>query len=175
MGTTLRFLGAAGTVTGSRHLLSHGDATVLLDCGLFQGLKPLRLRNRDPVPFDPARLDAVVLSHAHLDHSGALPLLVRQGFGGAIHCTPGTAALLEVLLPDAAFLQEEEAAYANRKGFSRHRPALPLFTGADAAAALRQVVPHPYGTAFATAPGVTATFRRAGHILGSATTLVARG
>lgn len=167
---TLRFLGAAGTVTGSRHLLAHGGRTVLLDCGLFQGLKPLRLRNRDPFPFEPARLDAVVLSHAHLDHSGALPLLVRQGFRGPIHCTAGTAALLEVLLPDAAYLQEEEAAYANRKGFSTHRPALPLFTDADAVAALRQVVPHPFATPFDACPGVTVRFGRAGHILGSATT-----
>ena len=166
---TIRFLGAAGTVTGSRHLVTLGGRQVLLDCGLFQGLKELRLRNWQPPPFDVARLDAVVLSHAHLDHSGALPLLVRHGFRGPIHCTPGTAALLRVLLLDAAHLQEEEAEYANRRGYSKHKPALPLYTTADAEAALTLVRSRPYGATFPVIDGMTALFRRAGHILGSAT------
>jgi metallo-beta-lactamase family protein len=142
---------------------------VLLDCGLFQGLKVLRQRNWRPPPFDPTRLDAVVLSHAHLDHSGYLPLLVRHGFRGPILCTPGTESLVRVLLLDAAHLQEEEAATANRYGYSKHRPALPLYTTADAEAALRLTASRPYGEEFPVTDGVTATFRRAGHILGSAT------
>jgi metallo-beta-lactamase family protein len=125
---TLTFFGAAGTVTGSKHLVRTGKHEVLLDCGLFQGLKELRLRNWNPPGFEPARLAAVVLSHAHVDHSGYLPVLVRNGFGGPIFCTAATAALLRVLLLDAAKLQEEEAAAANRYGYAKHHPALPLFT-----------------------------------------------
>ena len=128
---TLTFAGAAGTVTGSKHLLEWGKSRVLLDCGLFQGLKELRLRNWRPPPFDPRSVDAVVLSHAHLDHAGYLPVLVRQGFDGPVHCTAASGDLLEVLLRDAARLQEEDAARANRYGYTRHRPALPLFTEAD--------------------------------------------
>lgn len=132
MRPTLTFLGGAGgTVTGSKHLVEHGNWRVLLDCGLFQGLKPLRLRNWAPPPLDPRRLTAVVLSHAHIDHSGYLPRLVRDGFTGPIYCTAGTADLLRIMLPDAAHLQEEEAAFANRHKTSRHDPALPLFTIAE--------------------------------------------
>lgn len=166
---SLQFLGGVETVTGSKYLVAAAGRKVLLDCGLFQGLKALRLRNWAPPPFAAAELDAVVLSHAHLDHSGYLPLLVRHGFRGPIYCTPGTEALLGVLLPDSAHLQEEEAGAANRHGYSKHRPALPLYTTADAEAALRLTCARPYGAAFDLAPGLTALYRRAGHILGSAT------
>ena len=165
---TLQFLGAAGTVTGSKFLVTVGRQRMLLDCGLFQGVKDLRLRNWRPPPFAAADLDAVVLSHAHLDHSGYLPLLVRNGFRGPIHCTPGSQDLLRVLLLDSAHIQEDEAARANRYGYSKHKPALPLYTTGDAEAALALVEPHPYGTPFAVGQGVTAVLRRAGHILGSA-------
>lgn len=166
---TLQHLGAAGTVTGSKHLVRSGHTQVLLDCGLFQGLKDLRRRNRSPLPLDPERLSAVVLSHAHIDHSGALPLLVKQGFRGPIHCTPGTADLLPLLLLDAAHLQEEEAEFANRHGYSKHKPALPLYSVEEAAAVLPLVVPQRRGQTFAVADGVHAMLRHAGHILGAAT------
>ena len=171
----LQFLGAAGTVTGSMHLVVTGDRRILLDCGLFQGLKALRLRNWEPRLADPARLDAVVLSHAHIDHSGYLPLLVRQGFRGPIYCTAGTADLLGVVLPDAAHLQQEDAERANRHGYSKHEPALPLYTVDDAYAALRLVRPAGYDTTFPVADGAAAVLRRAGHILGSATVELAVG
>ena len=166
--TTLQFLGGTGTVTGSKHLLTVNGTRLLLDCGLFQGLKELRRRNWQPFSFEPAALAAVVLSHAHIDHSGALPLLVRRGFRGPIHCTGGTASLLRVMLLDAAHLQEEEAEFANRHGYSKHTPALPLYTTADAEATLGLVQPHGYAEAFDINDGVTVTFRRAAHILGSA-------
>jgi metallo-beta-lactamase family protein len=165
---TVQFLGAAGTVAGSRHLVRAGGRAVLLDCGLFQGPKRFRQRNWERFPFDPRRLDAVVLSHAHLDHSGALPLLAKAGFRGPVFCTAGTADLLGPLLRDAAHLQEEEAAHANRHGYSKHRPALPLFTAADAEAVFPLLHPQRYGEPFPVAPGFEATLRRAGHILGSA-------
>ena len=166
--STVQFLGAAGTVTGSRHLVRHGERKVLLDCGLFQGLKELRLRNWTKPPFDPTSLDAVVLSHAHIDHSGGLPLLVRHGFAGPIFCTSATADLLQIMLPDSAHLQEEDAARANRYGYSKHYPALPLYTAQDAAAALRLVQPCHYGDPFTVTEGITAVLRRTGHILGAA-------
>ncbi len=166
---TIQFLGAAGTVTGSQHLVTAHDHRVLLDCGLFQGLKELRERNwRDP-PFDPKSLEAVVISHAHIDHTGALPLLVRRGYRGPIYCTPATADLLEILLPDAAHLQEEAADRANRHGYSKHRPALPLYTEADARQVLAQLRTKGSGRPFSVAGDVTVTYRRAGHILGAAT------
>src|SRR3990172_5633034 len=142
--STLQFLGGAGTVTGSKHLLKAGGKQVLLDCGLFQGLKQLRLRNWQEPPFQPSDIDAVVLSHAHIDHCGYLPLLVRRGFHGPVYCTPATRSLLNIMLPDAAHIQEEEAAYANRKGFSKHRPAEPLYTIRDAQNALRLLDTHTY-------------------------------
>jgi metallo-beta-lactamase family protein len=166
---TLRFLGGSGTVTGSKYLVSANGRQVLLDCGLFQGPKELRQRNWSQPPFEAADVDAVVLSHAHIDHSGSLPLLVRNGFRGPVFCTPGTADLLSVLLPDSAHLQEEEAATANRNGYSRHKPSLPLYTVRDAQAALRRIEPRPYGGRFPVTTGLAAIFRRAGHILGSAT------
>jgi metallo-beta-lactamase family protein len=174
-GVTLRFLGGVGTVTGSKYLVTTRGGRFLLDCGLFQGLKALRLRNWEPFPFDAAGVSVVVLSHAHIDHSGALPLLARQGFRGAIHCTAGTQSLLGVMLRDAAHLQEEEARFANRHGYSKHRPALPLYTVEDAEAALRLSRPHRYGEPVAIAPDSTVIFRRAGHILGSASVELSLG
>ncbi|HEX7786654.1 MAG TPA: MBL fold metallo-hydrolase, partial [Methylomirabilota bacterium] len=168
MSATLTFLGGAGgTVTGSKHLLEDGRARLLLDCGLFQGLKPLRLRNWAAPPVDPERLDAVVLSHAHIDHSGYLPRLCRDGFAGPIYATGGTADLLAVMLPDAAHLQEEEAEFANRHRTSKHDPALPLYTTLDAERALAQVRRVDFGQRFTPAPGVDARFTPSGHILGA--------
>jgi metallo-beta-lactamase family protein len=167
---SIQFLGAAGTVTGSMHLVRIAGRGVLLDCGLFQGLKALRLRNWGPPPrVSPDAVDAVVLSHAHIDHTGYLPLLARRGFRGPVYCTPGTADLLRILLPDSARLLEEETARANRHGYSKHHPALPLYTVADAQDALALLEPRPYGADVAVAPGAAVRYRRAGHILGAAT------
>lgn len=165
----LRFLGAAGTVTGSRFLIDAPHARVLVECGLFQGLKPLRLRNWEPFPVDPETIDAVVLTHAHLDHTGYLPALVRDGFRGHIFATEGTLALCKILLPDSGHIQEEDAAYANRKGFSKHSPALPLYTQNDATKALQYFTTVPFGASTKVTQGVRVSFRPAGHILGSAT------
>ncbi len=165
---TLQFLGAAGTVTGSRHLLTHEGHRVLIDCGLFQGSKPIRERNWAAWPVDPKTIDAVVLTHAHIDHIGGLPRLVRDGFRGRVWCTPGTLDLAGLMLPDSARIQEEEARYANKKGFSKHHPALPLYTEADAQAALRLLEPLTYDAPREVAPGFTLRFTRSGHILGSA-------
>ena len=166
---TVDFLGAAGTVTGSKHLVSANGRRVLLDCGLFQGLKELRERNWLAPPFVPSELDAVVLSHAHIDHSGYLPLLVRRGFRGPVYCTRSTADLLGNLLPDSAYLQEKHAAHANHFGYSKHSPALPLYTMADAEEALTLLEPQPFGETIRITDGIDAVFRTAGHILGSAT------
>ncbi len=165
---TLSFFGAAGTVTGSRFLLEHEGRKVLIDAGLFQGLKELRLRNWEPLPFDPKKLDAVVLTHAHIDHTGSLPKVVKEHYRGPVFCTGGTRDLLGLLLPDSARLQEEEAGYANKKGFAKHKPALPLYSEADAYAALQQLETFAYGRPKTIANGITLTFHRAGHILGSA-------
>ena len=166
---TLTFLGGAGTVTGSKYLIEANGGRMLLDCGLFQGLKALRERNRSAQPFEAKSVDCVVLSHGHLDHSGYLPLLVKNGFRGPIYCTAGTRDLLEVLLLDSAHLQEEDAARANRYGYSKHKPALPLYTEEDARKALELIKTNGYGAAFAIGTLGHALFRRAGHILGSAT------
>ena len=123
----LQFLGGTGTVTGSKYLVEHAGRRLLVDCGLFQGVKQLRLRNWQPLPVPAAEIDAVVLTHAHIDHSGFLPRLVKLGFGGRVYATAATHDLCKLLLPDSGRLMEEEADYANRHGFSRHRPALPLF------------------------------------------------
>jgi metallo-beta-lactamase family protein len=168
----LSFLGAASTVTGSRFLLETGAGRVLVDCGLFQGLRDLRQRNWVPFPVDPSSIDAVVVTHAHVDHCGYLPALVREGFSGAIVSTPTTAELAGIVLLDAAHLQEEEAAYANAKGFSKHRPALPLYTRDDAAAALDLFRPLEYGTTVDVAPGIHAELVSAGHIVGSASAVL---
>ena len=165
--TVLTFLGAAGTVTGSRYLLERDGRRILVDCGLFQGLKVLRERNWAPFPVDPASLEAVLLTHAHLDHSGYLPALVRQGFRGPIYCTGSTAALCGLLLPDSAHLEEEAAERANRKGYTKHRPALPLYTAADARSALDRLEVVPFGEELTVGP-VAVRLRRAGHILGAA-------
>src|SRR5512133_1235758 len=139
---SIRFLGAAGTVTGSRHLVEHGAVRVLVDAGLFQGAKELRLRNRAPWPIPPSSLSAVVLTHAHVDHTGALPSLARDGYQGPVYCTPATRDLAGLLLPDSGRLQEEEARYANRKGYSKHAPkAEPLYSEEDAVAALPRLSP----------------------------------
>jgi metallo-beta-lactamase family protein len=164
---SLTFLGAAGTVTGSQHLVEDGPTRVLMDCGLFQGPRELRERNWAPPRVDPASLGAVLLSHAHIDHSGYLPRLVRGGYAGPIFCTSGTADLLRVMLPDAAKLQEEEADFANRHRTSRHDPALPLFTSDDADRALAQVKAVNFDEPFTPAPGAQARFANAGHILGA--------
>lgn len=167
MSPSLTFLGAAGTVTGSRHLLEDGGTRLLLDCGLFQGLKELRERNWAPLQIEARSLNAVLLSHAHIDHSGYLPRLVKDGFGGPIFCTPGTADLLKVMLPDAAHLQEEEADYANRHKTSKHDPALPLFSAEDAERVLARVRPVEFDRSFTPAAGVEAHFTNSGHILGA--------
>lgn len=163
----LTFLGAAGTVTGSKYLLETDGARILVDCGLFQGLKQLRLRNRQPFPVDPASIDAVLLTHAHLDHSGYLPLLVRDGFSGPIYCTPATADLCGILLPDSGYLQEEEAEFANRHGYSKHRPALPLYTQQDALRSLDFLRPIPPGSPLEPSGGFRAHLHPAGHIQGA--------
>lgn len=168
----ISFLGATGTVTGSRYLVRSGATTVLVDCGLFQGFKQLRLRNWAPLPVDPAEIRAVVLTHAHIDHSGYLPRLIREGFRGPVYCTAATRDLCAVLLPDAGHLQEEEARYANRHGYSRHKPALPLFTREEGARALQQFAPVKLGRKVDVGGGLQATLSRAGHLLGAACALL---
>jgi len=164
----IKFLGATGTVTGSKYLLQSGTAKILLDCGLFQGYKQLRLRNWQPLPIAPAELDAVVLTHAHLDHSGYVPLLVKNGFRGKIYCSGATYELCRILLPDSGRLLEEEAGFANRHGFSKHSPALPLYSEADAVRALRHFSPVKFNTVFQPCDGLQVELFRAGHILGAA-------
>ncbi|BES69427.1 MBL fold metallo-hydrolase [Marinobacter nanhaiticus D15-8W] len=164
----LQFLGGAGTVTGSRYLLSTDKHKILVDCGLYQGVKTLRRRNWARFPVEPASLDAVILTHAHIDHSGYLPALVKQGFRGRVYCTKATHQLSRVLLPDAGHLQEEDARYANRKKFSRHHPAEPLFTEADAWEALKYFEAMPFQIPFEPVPGLRVRYTPAGHILGSA-------
>jgi len=164
----LTFLGATNTVTGSKTLLETQGKRLLIDCGLFQGLKHLRLKNWAPFPINPADIDAVLLTHAHIDHSGYLPLLVKQGFSGPIYCTSGTRDLCQILLPDSAHLQEEEARYANKKGFSKHHPALPLYTQEDAARALAQFEVVDFHVPVDLGDHVKAVFYSNAHILGSA-------
>jgi metallo-beta-lactamase family protein len=168
MALALTFLGAAGTVTGSKYLLQDGTQQLLVDCGLFQGLKALRLKNWAPFPVPPRTIASVVLTHAHIDHSGALPLIVRDGFGGRIVCSQATADLCGILLPDSGFLQEKDADFANRHGFSKHRPALPLYTEADARRVLDRLQPVAFDAEHALPGGARMLMRRAGHILGAA-------
>jgi metallo-beta-lactamase family protein len=164
---TLTFLGAARTVTGSKYLVESDGQRLLVDCGMFQGLKELRLRNWAALPVPERSIHAVVLTHAHLDHSGWLPRLVAGGFKGRIFCTPGTYDLCSLVLPDAARLQEEDAERANRGGYSKHRPALPLFTERDAMEALSRLQPVGYNRPMPVGAGLEAEFLQAGHLLGS--------
>lgn len=163
----IQFLGATGTVTGSKYLLESENARILVDCGLFQGLKELRLRNWDKLPLDPASLDAVVLTHAHLDHCGYFPLLVKQGFQGKLYCTSATRDLAGIILLDSGRLQEEEADFQNRHKISKHHPALPLYTEEDAKLCLERFHTVAFETDFSI-KDLTCNFRPAGHILGAA-------
>lgn len=170
---TLTFWGGVGTVTGSKYLIESDGRRVLVDCGLFQGLKELRERNWQDPPFDPRALDAVVITHAHIDHTGYLPRLVAQGYDKPVYCSRGTADLLKILLPDAARLQEEEADYRNRHNLTKHKPALPLYTEDHARDAINLLHPVPNtGEAVEIAPGIRAGFRIAGHILGASLVLI---
>lgn len=164
----LQFLGATGTVTGSKYLLQHQSKNILIDCGLFQGFKQLRLRNWKPLPFSPQNIDAVILTHAHIDHSGYLPLLVKNGFTGPIYCSQATQALCQVLLLDSAKLQEEEAQYLNKHTFSKHKPALPLYTREDAQNALQQFHPVDFYKPSKLGSAINFHLLPAGHILGAA-------
>ena len=166
--STLQFLGATGTVTGSKYLLEHDGFRMLVDCGLFQGLKELRLRNWSPPPFDPGTLNLVLLTHAHLDHSGYLPVLYRNGYSGEIVTTPASRDLCGIILPDSGHIQEEDARFANRKGYSKHKPALPLYTEDDARRVLPRIRCVEFDTPREVGPGITVTFRAAGHIVGAA-------
>lgn len=163
----ITFLGGAGTVTGSKYLLSSGARRILIDCGLFQGLKQLRLRNWAPFPVAPASIEAVILTHAHLDHSGYLPALVRDGFKGPVYASAGTQDVCGIILPDSGMLQERDAEFANRHRFSKHAPALPLYTGEDALRSLERIVALPFAQRREIAPGIAVTLQRGGHILGA--------
>jgi metallo-beta-lactamase family protein len=172
---SLVFFGATDTVTGSKALIEHDGVRVLVDCGLFQGLKELRLRNWETFSVEPKSIDAVVLTHAHIDHSGYLPRLCRDGFRGPVFCSDGTRDLLQVLLPDSGYLQEEQARYANRHGSSRHHPALPLYSQREAQESLAQLRTVGFGQSFALARGVQATLSRVGHIIGASSVRVEVG
>ncbi|MCZ4312102.1 MBL fold metallo-hydrolase [Comamonadaceae bacterium G21597-S1] len=172
MSVTITFLGGADTVTGSKYLVAHDKRRLLVDCGMFQGVKQLRLRNWAALPVAPGQIDAVVLTHAHLDHSGYLPLLVREGFTGNVYATAATRDLCKILLPDSGYLQEEDAAFANRHGFSKHAPARPLYTRNDAVASLKQIKAIAFGRTVSPMPGWRITFQEAGHILGAASVLL---
>ncbi len=163
----LSFLGGAGTVTGSKFLVERSDRRLLVDCGLFQGFKTLRLRNWARFPVDPRQIDAVILTHAHLDHTGYLPLLVKRGFTGPVFCSESTAEFCRILLPDSGYLQEKDADYANRHGFSKHKPALPLYTYEDAVTAIDRLEVIAFDQPQGLPGGATALLRRAGHILGA--------
>ncbi len=165
----LTFLGATGTVTGSKYLVENNGRKILVDCGLFQGLKELRLRNWDSLPVAASSIDAILLTHAHLDHCGYIPKLVRDGFGGAVYCSESTLDLCGIILPDSGHIQEEDAFQANRHGYSRHHPALPLYTEKEARASLNRFRTVPFGTPCAVkGTGLEFTLHRAGHILGAA-------
>ncbi len=163
----IQFLGAARTVTGSKHLIEVDGYRTMVDCGLFQGLKELRLRNWDPFPIDPASIDSVILTHAHIDHTGYLPRLIRDGFNGTVYATPATVELARILLPDSARLQEEDAAYANKIGSSKHAPALPLYNERDANEALRHLNSVNFNKVVQLTKKISFEFVTAGHIIGS--------
>lgn len=175
MRISVRFLGGAGTVTGSKFLIEVDTQRVLIDCGLFQGFKQLRLRNRKPLPIDPSDIDAVVLTHAHIDHSGYVPVLVANGFSGSVHCTEGTRALCELLWLDSGYLQEREARAANRGGYTRHKPARPLYDKKQAEQALPHLKPHGFDDWVQVTSDIRVRFRIAGHILGAAIVEVEAG
>ncbi len=162
------FHGAARTVTGSKYLLDTGRYRLLVDCGLFQGSFEHHQRNWNPLPFSPDSVDDVLFTHAHIDHTGYFPRLVRDGFTGRGLASPPTKGLLGVLLPDSGSLQEEEARYVNKKGISRHKPALPLYTESDAVSSLRRLTRIDFGSPINLHPGLSVTLHRAGHILGAA-------
>lgn len=168
MTLSIGFHGAAGTVTGSKYLVDTGEERVLIDCGMFQGLRELRERNWEPAPFPPNSPGAVLLTHAHIDHIGWLPRLVKDGYRGPVYCTPATAEMARILLLDSARLHEEDADYANRKGYSRHKPALPLYTERDVQKTMTLFRPVRFRKELELGHGLTARFRNAGHILGSA-------
>ncbi len=167
MDVTAKFLGGAGVVTGSKYLIDIGNFEFLVDCGLFQGGRKLRELNWDHFPMPLGELEAVVLTHAHLDHIGYLPRLVKQGFNGPIYCTEATASLAKILLLDSGKLQEEEAEFARKKGYSRHDDPQPLYTMDDAESVFPLLVPKPFETPFSIHPAITVTFFHAGHILGA--------
>jgi metallo-beta-lactamase family protein len=173
--TTLSFLGACGTVTGSKFLVEAGSRRILVDCGIFQGSSELKQRNWARPAFDPDRLDAVVLTHGHIDHTGFVPRLAKLGYSGPVYVTPPTAGLLEYLWPDAGRLHEEDARYANRRGYSRHKPALPFFDERESRAALRLLKPIAFNRRTAVGDGLAFTFRRVGHILGAAFVVIEAG
>ena len=164
----ITFLGGVGTVTGSKYLVEAGNRKILVDCGLFQGYKQLRLRNWAPPPVDPSTIDAVVLTHAHIDHSGYLPVLARNGYRGPVYATAATRDLCEILLSDSGFLQEKEADFANRHGTSKHHPALPLYTQEEGEEVMSQFHDVAFEDDVDLGGGVTLRMRRAGHILGAA-------
>lgn len=163
----LTFLGATKTVTGSKFLLSIGAKNILIDCGLFQGLKEFRMRNWTKFPIEPRLIDSVMITHAHIDHSGYLPLLVKNGFEGNIYCSPATADLCSILLPDSGYLQEEEARFANKYGYTKHRPALPLYTRIDAEHSLKQFRPFEFRKPYKLSEETYVSLIPAGHILGA--------
>lgn len=172
MSVSITFLGGANTVTGSKYLVRHENESLLVDCGLFQGYKQLRLRNWTPLPIAPSELGAVLLTHAHLDHSGYLPLLVKEGYEGKIYASAGTRDLCKILLPDSGHIQEEDAAFANRHGFSKHTPAMPLYGKQDALDCLPRIKAMQWGITFQPIPGWRATLQSAGHILGASSILL---
>ena len=172
MSVNITFLGGTGTVTGSKYLVQHEGKKLLVDCGLFQGFKQLRLRNWNPMPIEASDVDAVLLTHAHLDHSGYLPLLYRQGYRGRVHATHATCDLCAILLPDSGHIQEEDAAFLNRHGYTKHEPAMPLYGKHDALLSLQLLKPEHEGISFSPIPGWKATFSHAGHILGAASVLL---
>lgn len=172
MSLKIRFLGGASTVTGSKYCVEHAGQRLLVDCGLFQGYKQLRLRNWNPMPLPASEMDAVILTHAHLDHSGYVPLLVKDGYCGRIYATPGTLDLCKILLPDSGHIQEEDAYFANKHGYSKHSPALPLYTKQDALNCMSHFHVHKWGVWFEPIQGWRAQFSQAGHILGAASLLL---